>query len=320
MATTSRRYPLIIGATLAAGIAAALLLQPRPPWRAPERGAASVGTVPAGGKPLSAQVREFEGSYPEAAEPTGVVRDVALEAAPVTLPLLDGQPLDVWAYNGQVPGPTIRVKRGERVRVTFTNRLARPTTVHWHGVRLPNGMDGVPGVTQPAVPPGGTFVYEFVPKDAGTFWFHPHLRSSEQVERGLYGALVVEDPAPPAYSRDVVWVLDDWRIREGAIDPQFNTPHDLMHDGRWGNVITVNRNIDERLAVRPGERIRLRLLKSGRSTAQRLAMLTTRRRRPRTVMGTSCRCCRAGTGASSGSSTTPAGSTRSTFTGCSSRS
>ncbi|WP_437934488.1 multicopper oxidase family protein [Sorangium sp. So ce341] len=260
MATTSRRYPLIIGATLSAGIVAALLLQPHPPWRAPERGAASAGAVPAGGKPLSAQVREFEGSYPEAAEPTGVVRDVALEAAPVTLPLLDGQPLDVWAYNGQVLGPTIRVQRGERVRVTFTNRLARPTTVHWHGVRLPNAMDGVPGVTQPAVPPGGTFVYEFVPKDAGTFWFHPHLRSSEQVERGLYGVLVVEDPVPPPYSRDIVWVLDDWRIRQGAIDQQFNTPHDLMHDGRWGNVITVNGSTDERLTVQPGERIRLRLL------------------------------------------------------------
>ncbi|WP_437966978.1 multicopper oxidase family protein [Sorangium sp. So ce260] len=260
MATTSRRYPVILGATLAAGIAAALLLRPHPPWRAPERGAASAGAVPAGGKPLSAQVREFEGSYPEATAPTGVVRDVALEAAPATLPLLDGQPLDVWAYNGQVPGPTIRVQRGERLRVTFTNRLPRPTTVHWHGVRLPNAMDGVPGVTQPAVPPGGTFVYEFVPKDAGTFWFHPHLRSSEQVERGLYGALVVEDAAPLPYSRDVVWALDDWRIREGAIDPQFNTPHDLMHDGRWGNVITVNGSIDERLTVRPGERIRLRLL------------------------------------------------------------
>lgn len=259
MATASQRVRLIIGATLVTGIAAAFLLRPHPPWRAPER-AASAGAVHAGGKPPSAQVREFEGSYPEVAEPTGVVRDVALEAAPVTLPLLDGQPLDVWAYNGQVPGPTIRVRLGERLRVTFTNRLARPTTVHWHGVRLPNAMDGVPGVTQPEVPPGGTFVYEFAPKDAGTFWFHPHLRSSEQVERGLYGVLVVEDAAPLPYSRDVVWVLDDWRIREGAIDPQFNTPHDLMHDGRWGNVITVNGSIDERLTVRPGERIRLRLL------------------------------------------------------------
>ncbi|XXZ46047.1 multicopper oxidase domain-containing protein [Sorangium sp. So ce327] len=173
MATASQRVRLIIGATLVTGIAAALLLRSHPPWRAPEPGAASAGAVSAGGKPLSAQVREFEGSYPEAAEPTGVVRDVALEAGPVTLPLLDGQPLDVWAYNGQVPGPTIRVRLGERLRVTFTNRLTRPTTVHWHGVRLPNAMDGVPGVTQPAVPPGGTFVYEFAPKDAGTFWFHP---------------------------------------------------------------------------------------------------------------------------------------------------
>ncbi|WP_437723559.1 multicopper oxidase family protein [Sorangium sp. So ce861] len=262
MTTAPRRYPLIIGATLAAAIAAALILRPEPRGSAQERGSASAGAVPAGAKPVTAQLREFEGSYPEAETPTGVVREIALEAAPATLPLLDGQPLEVWAYNGQVPGPTIRVRRGDTLRVTFTNRLPRPTTVHWHGVRVPNAMDGVPSVTQPAVPPGGTFVYEFVPKDAGTFWFHPHLRSSEQVERGLYGVLVVEDPEPPPYSRDVVWVLDDWRIRQGAIDPQFNTPHDLMHDGRWGNVITVNGNIDERLAVRPGERLRLRLLNS----------------------------------------------------------
>jgi FtsP/CotA-like multicopper oxidase with cupredoxin domain len=254
------RSPLILGAMLAAATGTALTLRPHPPAPVAGRGAAPGGLVPGGASPASAQLREFAGSYPEAATPTGVAREVALEAAPAILPLLDGQPLEVWAYNGQVPGPTIRVRRGDKLRVTFTNRLPQPTTVHWHGVRVPNAMDGVPDVTQPAVPPGGTFVYEFVPKDAGTFWFHPHLRGSEQVERGLYGVLIVEDPVPRPYSRDVVWVLDDWRIQQGAIDPRFNTPHDLMHDGRWGNVITVNGRTDERLTVRPGERIRLRLL------------------------------------------------------------
>ncbi|WP_438016689.1 multicopper oxidase family protein [Sorangium sp. So ce315] len=259
-AAAPRRHPWIIGAALAAALAAALVLGRPHRGLAPEGEPARAGAAPAHVKPLTAQVREFEGSYAEAVAPTGVVREVALEAAPATLPLLDGRPLEVWAYNGQVPGPTIRVRRGDTLRVTFTNRLPQPTTVHWHGVRVPNAMDGVPGVTQPAVPPGGTFVYEFVPRDAGTFWFHPHLRSSEQVERGLYGVLIVEDPEPTPYSRDIAWVLDDWRIREGAIDPRFNTPHDLMHDGRWGNVITVNGSTDERLAVQPGERIRLRLL------------------------------------------------------------
>jgi len=191
----------------------------------------------------------------------GSVRQVRLVAAPATLALLDGRPLEVWAYNGHVPGPTLRVRLGETLRVEFTNQLPQPTTIHWHGVRVPNAMDGVPGVTQPPIEPGETFVYEFAPKDAGTFWFHPHVRSSEQVERGLFGVLIVEDPVPLPYSREVLWVLDDWRVTpEGAIDPRFNTRQDLAHDGRWGNVVTVNGQVTPRLDVRPGERIRLRMV------------------------------------------------------------
>jgi FtsP/CotA-like multicopper oxidase with cupredoxin domain len=210
---------------------------------------------------VSTLAKEFSGSYP-ASEPrvTGV-REYELVAAPAVLPVFDGRPLHVWAYNGQVPGPTLHVTLGERLRVRFTNRLPQDTTVHWHGVRLPNAMDGAPGVTQPPVRPGESFVYEFVPKDPGTFWFHPHLRSSEQVERGLFGVLVVDDQRPPAFSRDVVWVIDDWRLGEdGEIDPRFNTPGDLMHDGRWGNVVTVNGRLNEILEVHPGERFRLRLV------------------------------------------------------------
>ena len=122
-------------------------------------------------------------------------------------------------------------------------------------------MDGVPGVTQEPIQPGEQFVYEFTPKDAGTFWFHPHVRSSEQIERGLFGTLIVEEQNYPAYTQDITWALDDWLITNtGEIYPKFNTPHDLMHDGRWGNVITVNGNANEILATSPGERIRLRLV------------------------------------------------------------
>jgi FtsP/CotA-like multicopper oxidase with cupredoxin domain len=122
-------------------------------------------------------------------------------------------------------------------------------------------MDGVPGVTQSPVQPGETFVYEITPKDAGTFWFHPHLRSSEEVERGLYGVLVVEDPTPSPYSRELTWVLDDWLLTaDGRIQEPFNTRHDLAHDGRWGNLVTVSGRSLPTEALRPGERIRLRLL------------------------------------------------------------
>ncbi len=206
-------------------------------------------------------LREFDGALPATARPNGRVKTFDLVAAPASLELIDGHVVDVWAYNGQVPGPTFRVRLGDTVRVRFTNRLPQETTVHWHGVRVPNGMDGVPNLTQPPIAPGGSFVYEFTPKDAGTFWFHPHVRSSEQVERGLYGVLVVEDAQPPPFSRDLVWVVDDWLLDEsGQIFAQFNTPHDLMHDGRWGNFVTVNGRTDTTLLVRAGERIRLRLL------------------------------------------------------------
>lgn len=206
---------------------------------------------------------EFAGSYPDVASPTGVIRSFDLVAEATELPLIDGGKVAVWAYNGQVPGPTLRIRLGETVRVRFTNKLPQDTTIHWHGVRLPNEMDGVPYITQPPVQPGETFVYEFTPKDAGTFWFHPHVRASEQVERGLYGVLVVEDAKPLPYSRDLVWVLDDWLLDQtGQIVTQFNTRHDLAMDGRWGNAITINGMTNTVLKAQPGERIRLRLLNS----------------------------------------------------------
>ena len=204
---------------------------------------------------------EFRQAYASTAAPASTEVTFELRAAPTEVPQFDGRPFSVWAYNAQVPGPTLRVRLGESVRVVFRNDLPQPTTIHWHGVRVPNAMDGVPGVTQPAIPPGGTFIYQFTPKDAGTFWFHPHVRTSEQVERGLYGVLIVEDADPVPWSRDVVWVLDDWLLSAGReLYPHFNTPRDLAHDGRWGNAATVNGSTRTELVVRPGERIRLRLV------------------------------------------------------------
>lgn len=195
-----------------------------------------------------------------AAAPTGRVHDFELVAKPTTLTLLDGRALDVWAYNDQVPGPTLRVRVGDTIRARLKNELPQPTTIHWHGVRLPNAMDGVPWVTQPPVLPGESFLYEFIARDPGTFWFHPHVRGSEQVERGLYGVLIVE-PEEPLSGRDLVWVLDDWLLDErGQIDPRFVTPRDLAHDGRWGDVVTVNGQHRPELAVTAGERTRVRIV------------------------------------------------------------
>ncbi len=168
----------------------------------------------------------------------------------------------VWAYNGTVPGPELRFKQGERLRIEVENALSVETTVHWHGLRLPNMMDGVPHVTQPPIAAkGGRFVYEFDLPDAGTFWYHPHLGSPEQVARGLYGALIVEESNAPPVDRDVVWVLSDWRLdREARLLENFGNAMDASHAGRIGNTVTVNGAIRERFDVRAGERIRLRLI------------------------------------------------------------
>lgn len=146
---------------------------------------------------------------PLAAE-TGVVREYTLTAAASAWELRPGFKTDAYAYNGQVPGPEIRLTRGDRVRVTLVNELKEPTTIHWHGVRVPAGMDGVPMVSQEPVPPGGTFVYEFVVPDAGTFFYHSHVNTDDQVDRGLHGPLIVEpvDGATP----DAVVALDDWLL------------------------------------------------------------------------------------------------------------
>ncbi len=214
-------------------------------------------------------LHEFKGAYVEEAPPSTGVREFEMTAKPSVVSLFEGRDMEVWAFNEMVPGPTLRVQLGETIRLHFTNELPQPTTIHFHGVRVPNAMDGVPGVTQPPIQPGEKFTYEFTPKDAGTFWFHPHVRGSEQVERGLFGTLVVEDVPALAYSQDVVWVLDDWRLTaDGSkIDPRFNTGGDLMHDGRWGQTITVNGRLNHELLVAPGERIRLRLVNTSNARA-----------------------------------------------------
>jgi FtsP/CotA-like multicopper oxidase with cupredoxin domain len=189
-----------------------------------------------------------------------------LRARPGTATLRgpNAQPTAIWGYDGTVPGPTLRVKRGEDVRVRLLNELPEATVIHWHGLRLPNAMDGVPHLTQPPVEPGASFDYRFACKDAGTFWFHSHLCSSEQLERGLYGVLIVDEPDPVGVDQDIVLVIDDWRLNaDGAIDDKtFRSFHDAAHAGRLGGHVTVNSAPSLDIPVKTNERLRLRLLNS----------------------------------------------------------
>ena len=161
-------------------------------------------------------------------------------------------------FNGAVPGPELRVAAGARLRVRLENGLEEGAAVHWHGVRLHNSMDGVPMLTQGLVDPGDRFEYDFVPRDAGTFWYHSHHQSFEQVARGLMGPLIVEEPSPPDVDHDIPVILTDWRLAEdGQLTDDFGSTHDIAHAGRMGNFAKA---FLPDLPVKTGARVRLRLI------------------------------------------------------------
>ncbi len=187
-----------------------------------------------------------------------------LEARPGTLSLVPTGATAVWSYDGHVPGPLLRVRLGAELGVRLVNKLDQPTSLTWHGVRVVNAMDGVAGLTQPPVPPGGTFDYRFTPPDAGLYWYHPHVRPSvaEQVGRGLYGVLIVDEAEPPPVDLDLLVMLDDWSLdAHGQVRGDFLDRSDAAAAGRLGPLVTFE--AEPALAggtVRPGARVRLRLL------------------------------------------------------------
>jgi len=190
------------------------------------------------------------------------VREIRIAATRGEASLVGGHPqTDVLGYDGMVPGPTLRLKQGQPVRIIVENKLSQDTTVHWHGIRVPNAMDGVPGLTQPPIKPGESFAYAFTPPDAGTFWYHPHANSLEQLGRGLAGALVVEPPESYPADREILWMIGDWRLNSDAqIAGGFGNPMDAGMSGRIGNTLTINGTLPNAEPVRAGERIRLRLV------------------------------------------------------------
>jgi FtsP/CotA-like multicopper oxidase with cupredoxin domain len=181
----------------------------------------------------------FDSELAEDLDPSDSVVEIALEAKPSEVELAPGRAARMWTYNGVLPGPRIEARVGDTVRIRFKNSLPEPTTIHWHGLRVPAAMDGT-AVAQSPVPPGGEFIYEFTVPDAGTFWYHPHIRSNEQVERGLYGAFVVRGDNEPTTTTDRTVVLDDLLVDPAtwALEP-FDAMQQAMV-GREGNLILAN--------------------------------------------------------------------------------
>jgi multicopper oxidase len=227
-----------------------------------------------------------------------------LEPRPVTLDL-GGRTVHTWGYAERAPGPLLRARTGDVLRVEVVNRLPADTSVHWHGVALRNDMDGVPGQTQDPIRPGETFTYEFTVPDPGTYWYHPHVGA--QLDRALYGVLLVDDPADPGrYDVDWTVVLDDWvdgtgrtpddvlaqLIADGGMGGTGGMGHDMgAHMGGPGEAMKspllggagdvtypfylANGRLPsapETLRARPGQRLRLRLVNAGADTAFRVAL------------------------------------------------
>lgn len=175
----------------------------------------------------------------EDTNPDPNVVEVSLTAGRTAHSFLSGTTAPVYAYNGSIPGPLLRAKVGDRVIVHFKNDLPEPTTIHWHGLRIPDQMDGSPRVHDP-VKPGAEFTYDFTVPDAGSYWYHPHVQAPVQVEMGLYAPIVIFDPKnDPTYDAERFLVLDDIRIeKNGKVSPESSM--DGMMGGRFGNVLLTN--------------------------------------------------------------------------------
>ncbi len=185
------------------------------------------------------------------------IKEFHLVAEPVVREIAPGMKANLWGYNGQSPGPTIEVVEGDRVRIFVTNRLPEATSIHWHGQRLPNGMDGVAGLTQPAIKPGQTFVYEFRAQRAGTFMYHPHADETTQIAMGLMGSWVTHpaDPASMPVDRDYVFLLSAYDIAPGSSTPKVST---MLDFNLWTFNSRAYPGIDPMVARR-GERVRIRI-------------------------------------------------------------
>ena len=187
------------------------------------------------------------------------VKESHLVAEPIVREMAPGFKAHLWGYNGQSPGPTIEVVEGDRVRIFVTNRLPERTSIHWHGQRLPNGMDGVAGLTQPAIPAGKTFVYEFVAKRPGTFMYHPHADEMAQLAMGMMGFWVTHPkarhPLIDDVQRDFCFLLGAYDVEPGSYTPRIMT---MLDFNLWAWNSRVFPGIDS-MKVRLGDRVRIRI-------------------------------------------------------------
>ncbi len=200
----------------------------------------------------------------------GEVVRYRLEASEVGWQIAPGRTVRGYGFNGQVPGPVIEAKQGVPLEIAFTNRLPEPTVIHWHGLRVPAAMDGTESV-QRLVQPGETFTYRFTPPDAGTFWYHSHANETEQVEKGLYGALIVRAADELALDGEKLLVFDDLRTDKTGQIAKFGGLMD-RHNGREGNVRLINGTSEPELTIAAGQIERWRIVNASSARYVRLSL------------------------------------------------
>lgn len=182
-----------------------------------------------------------------------------IEARPVTK-VIDGRKLELFTYNGQFPGPLLKVKQNSKVFIDFKNSLDQNSTIHWHGLRHNYKFDGVPDISQPPVKPGETFRYELFFPDAGVFWYHPHIREDIQQEKGMYGMIVVEPEKATQTPKEIPLIIDDMLLEKSDFYPFSEKFTNFALMGRFGNVMLLNGEVHPTISVRQGEPIRFYLL------------------------------------------------------------
>lgn len=202
-------------------------------------------------------------------EVASVVR-YRLEAREIDWEIAPGRKVRGYGFNGQVPGPVLEATQGIPLEIEFTNRLPEPTVIHWHGLRIQSAMDGTEAVQRP-IQPGETFTYHFTPPDAGTFWYHPHANETEQLEKGLYGVLIVRAADELVLDDEQILVFDDLRIDKSGQIAKFGGLMD-RHNGREGNVRLINGKSEPELAIAAGHIERWRILNASSARYIRLSL------------------------------------------------
>lgn len=187
-----------------------------------------------------------------------------LEANKFNWEIAPGKTIEAWGFNQQMPGPTLRANAGDTLVVKLTNNLDEPTTIHWHGIKLPASMDGTDSVQKP-VGPGEYFEYRFVVPDAGTFWYHSHTNETVQMERGMYGALIVESESDPVVDDEKTFMIDDMKLNKdnAFTKPSWFLPRTIeRHDGRQGNTLLLNGKEKTVVNINGGQTERWRFVNS----------------------------------------------------------